>query len=82
MPSPAIAHFSKADLWHCEQMSRQHGDQVYRTLMASQARHYGIYWVLANIYCDLVAVTTRLENLVVTESEILTTLHPEPRIYS
>jgi tRNA 2-(methylsulfanyl)-N6-isopentenyladenosine37 hydroxylase len=56
--------------------------RLYRTLMASEARHYGIYWVLANTYCDPSAVATRLEELSVIESDILTTLHPEPRIHS
>jgi tRNA 2-(methylsulfanyl)-N6-isopentenyladenosine37 hydroxylase len=54
----------------------------YRALIASEARHYGIYWVLANTYCDREAVTIRLEALSVIESEILATLHPEPRIHS
>jgi tRNA 2-(methylsulfanyl)-N6-isopentenyladenosine37 hydroxylase len=56
--------------------------RFYRTLMASEARHYGIYWVLANTYCDPSAVATRLEELSIIESDILTTLHPEPRIHS
>jgi tRNA 2-(methylsulfanyl)-N6-isopentenyladenosine37 hydroxylase len=54
----------------------------YRSLMASEARHYGIYWVLANTYCDSAAVPNRLEALATIESEILATLHPEPRIHS
>jgi tRNA 2-(methylsulfanyl)-N6-isopentenyladenosine37 hydroxylase len=56
--------------------------KFYHTLMASEARHYGIYWVLANVYCDPTAVITRLEELSVIESDILATLHPEPRIHS
>jgi tRNA 2-(methylsulfanyl)-N6-isopentenyladenosine37 hydroxylase len=56
--------------------------KFYRTLMASEARHYGIYWVLANTYCNPEAVTMRLEALSVIESDILATLHPEPRIHS
>jgi tRNA 2-(methylsulfanyl)-N6-isopentenyladenosine37 hydroxylase len=56
--------------------------KFYHALMASEARHYGIYWVLANTYCDPSAVTIRLEELSVIESQILTTLHPEPRIHS
>jgi tRNA 2-(methylsulfanyl)-N6-isopentenyladenosine37 hydroxylase len=56
--------------------------KFYRTLMASEARHYGIYWVLANTYCDPDAVAIRLEALSVIESDILATLHPEPRIHS
>jgi tRNA 2-(methylsulfanyl)-N6-isopentenyladenosine37 hydroxylase len=56
--------------------------KFYRMLMASEARHYGIYWVLANTYCDPAAVAIRLEELSIIENEILTTLHPEPRIHS
>ncbi|NJL82415.1 MAG: tRNA-(ms[2]io[6]A)-hydroxylase [Chloroflexaceae bacterium] len=54
----------------------------YRGLMASEARHYGIYWVLASRYCDRQEVEQRLEELANLESEILVTLHPEPRIHS
>ena len=54
----------------------------YRGLMASEARHYGIYWVLATTYCDRDVVNHRLEELSLIESELLTTLHPEPRIHS
>jgi tRNA 2-(methylsulfanyl)-N6-isopentenyladenosine37 hydroxylase len=56
--------------------------KFYRTLMASEARHYGIYWVLANTYCEADAVQNRLEELSTIESELLTNLHPEPRIHS
>lgn len=54
----------------------------YRGLMASEARHYGIYWVLATTYCDRDQVNHRLEELSTLESELLATLHPEPRIHS
>jgi tRNA-(ms[2]io[6]A)-hydroxylase len=54
----------------------------YRGLMASEARHYGIYWLLADTYCDRARVKPRLEELAVVESEILSTLYPEPRIHS
>jgi tRNA-(ms[2]io[6]A)-hydroxylase len=56
--------------------------EFYRSLMASEARHYGIYWVLADTYFDRDVVQTRLEELAIAESEILSTLHPEPRIHS
>ena len=64
--------------------------QFYRGLMASEARHYGIYWVLATQYCDRetaakadrATVDERLEELSVNESEILATLYHEPRIHS
>ncbi|MCL1467939.1 tRNA-(ms[2]io[6]A)-hydroxylase [Argonema galeatum] len=56
--------------------------QFYRSLMASEARHYGVYWSLADTYCDRSAVRLRLEELAIAESNILATLHPEPRIHS
>ncbi|MEB3883762.1 tRNA isopentenyl-2-thiomethyl-A-37 hydroxylase MiaE [Lyngbya sp. CCY1209] len=56
--------------------------KFYHGLMASEARHYGIYWVLATTYFDVDIVTRRLEELATIESDILSTLHPEPRIHS
>lgn len=56
--------------------------QFYRGLMASEARHYGIYWTLATTYFDRSIVTQRLEELAPLESELLSTLHPQPRIHS
>jgi tRNA-(ms[2]io[6]A)-hydroxylase len=56
--------------------------QFYRGLMASEARHYGIYWMLAVEYFERAEVEPRLAELAVAESELLTTLHPEPRIHS
>jgi tRNA 2-(methylsulfanyl)-N6-isopentenyladenosine37 hydroxylase len=56
--------------------------KFYRSLMASEARHYGIYWVLATTYFDITVVKPRLEDLSILESDLLTTLHPEPRIHS
>jgi tRNA-(ms[2]io[6]A)-hydroxylase len=56
--------------------------EFYRSLMVSEARHYGTYWILANTYFDRATVTERLEELSLVESQFLTTLHPEPRIHS
>lgn len=56
--------------------------KFYRGLMASEARHYGVYWVLATTYFDIEIVTARLESLASIESEMLATLHSEPRIHS
>lgn len=56
--------------------------KFYRGLMASEARHYGIYWVLAEHYGDRTTINPRLDELADFESEILATLHPEPRIHS
>ncbi len=54
----------------------------YRALMASEARHYGAYWVLATTYYDRPQVEQRLAELATVESQLLATLHPEPRIHS
>lgn len=55
----------------------------YRSLQASEARHYGIYWVLADeYYGDRSLLCQRLEELAIVESEILATLHHEPRVHS
>jgi tRNA-(ms[2]io[6]A)-hydroxylase len=56
--------------------------QFYRGLMASEARHYGMYWTLATTYFEREMVMQRLEELASVESELLATLHLEPRIHS
>lgn len=56
--------------------------KFYRGLMASEARHYGMYWLLANHYCEREIVDKRLIEIAKVESEILATLHPQPRIHS
>lgn len=54
----------------------------YRGLMASEARHYGAYWILATTYFNVEEVNQRLEELAEFESSILAELHPQPRIHS
>lgn len=54
----------------------------YHSLMASEARHYGIYWLLAHHYFEKEPVNQRLEELAFIESEVLTNLYPEARIHS
>jgi tRNA 2-(methylsulfanyl)-N6-isopentenyladenosine37 hydroxylase len=56
--------------------------RFYRGLMASEARHYGIYWTLATHYFERSQVDQRLEELAIVESALLSTLHPEPRVHS
>ena len=56
--------------------------KFYRGLMASEARHYGIYWVLADTYFEREVVQQRLDELASVESELLATLYSEPRIHS
>lgn len=54
----------------------------YHSLMASEARHYGIFWLLANNDFSRDVVNSRLRELAQAESQILASLHPEPRIHS
>ncbi len=54
----------------------------YRSLMASEARHFGIYWLLADTYFSRELVQSRLAELAVVESDLLSTLYHEPRIHS
>jgi tRNA-(ms[2]io[6]A)-hydroxylase len=56
--------------------------RFYRGLMASEARHYGTYWVLACSRFVPHQVKERLAQLAVVESQILAHLHPEPRVHS
>jgi tRNA-(ms[2]io[6]A)-hydroxylase len=56
--------------------------KFYHGLMASEARHYGIYWVLADEYFERDLVQKRLGELAIIESEILSNLYPLPRIHS
>jgi tRNA 2-(methylsulfanyl)-N6-isopentenyladenosine37 hydroxylase len=56
--------------------------EFYRGLVASEARHYGAYWTLADTYFERSQVMKRLEELAQVESEILSTLHPQPRVHS
>jgi tRNA-(ms[2]io[6]A)-hydroxylase len=43
--------------------------KFYRGLMASEARHYGVYWVLATTFFDRSVVDQRLETLATVESQ-------------
>jgi tRNA-(ms[2]io[6]A)-hydroxylase len=54
----------------------------YRGLMASEARHYGAYWLLAIGAFPRQDVDDRLGEIASAEADILETLHPEPRIHS
>jgi len=54
----------------------------YRVLMVSEARHYGVYWLLARTYFPADEVDHRLHEIAEVESQILANLHPEPRIHS
>ena len=56
--------------------------KFYRSLMASEARHYGIYWILAESYSDRPTIEKRLAELGEYESSILSTLYHQPRVHS
>jgi tRNA-(ms[2]io[6]A)-hydroxylase len=56
--------------------------QFYRGLMTSEARHYGVYWLLAEEYSDRPTVERRLLELGEYESSLLATMHHEPRLHS
>ena len=56
--------------------------KFYRSLMASEARHYGIFWLLAEQYSGRPTVERRLAELGAYESSILASLHHEPRVHS
>ena len=56
--------------------------KFYHSLMASEARHFGTYWILADTYFDREIVRQRLDELAVVESDLLANLHPQPRIHS
>lgn len=64
---------------HCPDASLS---RFYRSLMASEARHYGAYWLLAIQGYPRATVDQRLEQLAIAESQLLETLHPAPRIHS
>jgi tRNA-(ms[2]io[6]A)-hydroxylase len=54
----------------------------YRSLMASEARHYGAYWLLACDDFPRAEVDRRLQELATLESDILATPFPEPRVHA
>ncbi len=64
---------------HCPELELA---KFYRSLMASEARHYGAYWILADTYFDRNIFMQRLEELAIVESDLLATLHSEPRVHS
>ena len=54
----------------------------YSSLMSSEARHYGVYWRLADTYFARDIFMSRLQELALLESELLTNLYPQPRVHS
>ncbi len=55
---------------------------LYGNLLKSEARHFSIYWNLADSRFDKTVITSRLKELAQIEAGILTNLHPEPRMHS
>lgn len=55
---------------------------LYEDLLKSEARHFGIYWNLADERFDRDNVVSRLEELARIESDVLVELHNEPRMHS
>jgi tRNA-(ms[2]io[6]A)-hydroxylase len=55
---------------------------LYGSLLASEARHFGIYWVLCERRWPRAVISARLVELAAAEAELLATLHPEPRMHS
>jgi tRNA-(ms[2]io[6]A)-hydroxylase len=55
---------------------------LYGELLASEARHFGLYWVLAEERFSRPVLVERLEQLSVLEAELLATLWGEARFHS
>lgn len=56
--------------------------QLYAELLSSEARHFSIYWTLAEARFEKALLISRLEELAIAEAEILSNLHKEPRMHS
>ncbi len=55
---------------------------LYEDLLKSEARHFAIYWNLADERFERNNVVSRLEELARIESDALVELHNEPRMHS
>ncbi|MFQ6537950.1 MULTISPECIES: tRNA-(ms[2]io[6]A)-hydroxylase [Aphanothece] len=55
---------------------------LYGRLLASEARHFGLYWVLCEQRWPRREVIARLEELAALEASLLAELHPQPRMHS
>ena len=55
---------------------------LYEELLESEARHFSLYWKLAEERFEKPLLVSRLKELAFVESEILSKLHPEPRMHS
>ena len=55
---------------------------LYSDLLASEARHFGLYWLLCERRWPRQLVMERLRQLAQAEAELLASLHPQPRLHS
>ena len=55
---------------------------LYADLLKSEAKHFGIYWKLADDRFDRDIVASRLQELAKVESDALLEMHHEPRMHS
>ena len=55
---------------------------LYADLLKSEARHFGIYWKLADERFERNLLTSRLRELAKVESDALLTMHHQPRMHS
>ncbi len=55
---------------------------LYADLLKSEARHFGIYWKLADERFDRSLLTSRLGELAKVESDALLEMHHQPRMHS
>ena len=55
---------------------------LYADLLKSEARHFGIYWKLADERFDRNILTSRLKELAKVESDALLKMHHQPRMHS
>ena len=56
--------------------------KLYADLLKSEARHFGIYWKLADERFDRNILSSRLEELAKVESDALLEMHHDPRMHS
>lgn len=55
---------------------------LYGDLLASEARHFGLYWLLCESRWPRPVLVERLEQLAALEAKLLENLWPEPRFHS
>ena len=55
---------------------------LYSDLLKSEARHFGVYWKLADERFERNTLISRLEQLAKVESDALVEMHHEPRMHS